>query len=138
MSILLKTTIGIAAVLAAIFLVLNLLRIWMIRKAGKLKGKNLKELYPAAKLKTGFIYFFSPSCAPCRQMTPMLRKIEKEGVPGRFVDISVDMAPARSLGVFGTPAVVLVKEDIVSDVIFGMQSESMLRERLSRLNIRGR
>ncbi len=124
--------------MAAIFLVLNLLRIWMIRKAAKLKGKNLKELYPAAKLKTGFIYFFSPSCAPCGQMTPMLRKIEKEGIPGRFVDISVNMAPARALGIFGTPAVVLVRNGIVSDVIFGMQSESMVKERLSQLNSRRR
>lgn len=138
MSILIKTAIGIAAVLAAIFLLLSLLRIWVIRKAGKLKGRNLKELYPAAKLSTGFIYFFSPGCAPCRQMTPFLRKMEKTGFSGRFVDVSVNMAPARALGIIGTPALVVVKSGVVKDVFFGMQSEPMLRERLGSLDINRR
>ncbi len=138
MSILIKTAIGIAAFLAAIFLVLNLVRIWIIRKAGKLKGRNLNELYPAAKLRTGFIYFFSPGCAPCRQMTPLLRKIEKTGLSGRFVDISIDMAPARALGIIGTPALVMVESGVVTDVLFGMQSEPMLRERLASLHINRR
>lgn len=133
MSALLKIMTGIAAVLAAIFLVLNLIRVLIIRKAGKLKGRKLDELYPAAKLKNGFIYFFSPACAPCRQMTPLLRKMEKEGVSGRFIDVSVDMAPARALGVIGTPALVVVKSGIVTDIFFGMQRESMLKERLGIL-----
>ncbi len=105
----------------------------MIRRAERLKGRKLDELYPAAKLKTGFIYFFSPGCAPCRQMTPLLRKMEKTGIPGRFVDVSVNMAPARALGVIGTPAVVVVESGVVTDVFFGMQPEPTLKERLSKL-----
>ncbi|RLE19396.1 MAG: hypothetical protein DRJ14_00705 [Acidobacteria bacterium] len=138
MSTIIKIMIGIAAVLAAIFLILNLLRLWLIRRAAKLKGRKLSELYPEAKLKTGFIYFFSPSCAPCRQMTPLLRKIEKSGVSGRFIDVSVNMAPARALGVIGTPAVVVVESGVVTDVFFGMQPEPTLREKLGKLTTRRR
>ncbi len=134
MSVLLKIMTGIAAVLAAIFLVLNLIRVLIIRKAGKLKGRKLGELYPAAKLRTGFIYFFSPACAPCRKMTPFLREMEKEGVPGLFFDVSTDMEPARKLGVIGTPAIILVKKGVVTDVFFGMQRESMLKERLATVH----
>lgn len=133
MSVLLKIITGIAAVLAAIFLVLNLIRVLIIRKAGKLRGQKLNELYPAAKLKTGFIYFFSPACAPCRKMTPFLREMEKEGVPGLFFDVSKDMEPARKLGVIGTPALILVKKGVVTDVLFGIQREPMLKEKLGIL-----
>ncbi len=95
----------------------------------------MTDFYPLADVKTGFIYFYSPSCAPCRQMTPLLKKMEKTGtVSGRFVDVSVDMKLARALGIIGTPAIVFVQNGVIADVVFGMQSESVLGEKFDSLN----
>lgn len=77
-------------------------------------------------------YFWSPSCGSCRAQNPVIDRLQKEFPNIVKVNIAEDMAPARALGVMGTPSLVLIAEGKVQEFLVGVYSETKLRALLSR------
>ncbi len=84
------------------------------RRSRALTGKPLPTLPgPWAERLAGpgrkLVYFFSPSCAACRAITPRVRELaaRRDGVFA--IDVMQDMPLAQALGVMATPSTVEVE-----------------------------
>jgi len=82
----------------------------------------------------GVVYDFSASwCGPCQQMSPLVSKLERQGLPIHKVDIDQRRDLASKYGVKSIPAFVLVIDGKVVDRVVGVTSESRLRKMCARI-----
>lgn len=121
--------VGLVVLLLGALIGLNFLAVARMRKA---EGKAAPELEGRVgklmKRKAGALfYFYSPSCAPCRAMTPIVKEMASRDERVQPVDISRDLTIARRFGVMATPTVVQVREGLVTRVLVGPQPEQVLR-----------
>ena len=116
-------------VIGAVALIL-LFQLNVYRQAKKLEGEQAPTLGDEQAHADGrsLIYFHSPSCGPCRSMTPVIDALIDE-LPQQVskVDISQDMQSALRYNVRATPTVVLVEDGTIAKVLLGPQSEKKLR-----------
>lgn len=56
------------------------------------------------------LYFFSPTCGPCRAMTPHVKALAEERDDVFLIDVSADVDLAMALGVRATPTVLVLKD----------------------------
>lgn len=94
------------------------------RRAGRLVGQPL----PALPGETGaqlsretraLVYFFTPSCAVCRALTPRMLALAEQGRPVFPVDATRDPELARALSVLATPTTLEVADGRVVQVFIG-------------------
>lgn len=82
------------------------------------------------------LYDFSATwCGPCQQMTPVVSKLEREGLPICKVDVDQNRALAQKYRVGSIPAFVLVINGKMVDHQVGMQSENQLRQMIARIPV---
>ncbi len=103
----------------------------VILKMRASKGKKAPELpgVMGKRIKKGerlLFYFYSPRCAACRTMTPMVEKLGHGNSRVFKIDISKDMLTARQFGVLGTPATLLVDAGSIEEFMVGAQPEARL------------
>lgn len=80
------------------------------------------------------LYDFSATwCGPCQQMSPLVSRLEREGLPVCKVDVDQNRALAQKYGVTSIPAFILVIDGKVVDKRVGAQSESQLRQMIARI-----
>lgn len=77
--------------------------------------------------------FSATWCGPCQQMSPLVSKLERQGLPIRKVDVDRDRELAQQFGISSIPAFVLVVNGKVVDRVVGATSETKLREMLARI-----
>lgn len=80
---------------------------------------------------TVLLYFWSTNCGMCRSVTPIIQQLAEEGEPVLSVDAVQHMDLARELRVMGTPTLVVIRHNLVDQVIVGAQSEKKIRSLLS-------
>ncbi len=102
------------------------------RTAGRLRGRPIDSFdAPAARplhgRSSGLLYFFSPGCGACRNMTPQIEGLARRDPGVRAVDISRDMTSARAFGILGTPSLVVMRDGLVADVRIGPVGGEELR-----------
>ena len=73
------------------------------------------------------LYFYSPTCGPCKAMTPVVDQLRKENKDVHKINLSRDMSIGRVFGVMGTPATILVENSRIKKYVLGARSESYLR-----------
>jgi thioredoxin 1 len=80
------------------------------------------------------VYFYSPKCAPCRSMTPLIDQLSQQHPEEVFkVDVQQDLEAARSFNIRATPTTVLVKNNRVLDIALGAKSRTQLERMLKRV-----
>lgn len=97
------------------------------------KGKEIKGISGELgnRINTGeklLVYFFSPTCAACKAITPIIDQIKKEKSNIYKIDISQKPEISRGFGVMGTPATILVENKKISQYVLGAKSETFLRK----------
>jgi len=117
-------------VVITVVAVIVLFQLSIYLQAKRLEGKQAPSLGEGDRAHgsgRSLIYFHSPSCGPCRRMTPVIEALAGDR-PGRVtsVDISQDMASAQRYNVRATPTIVLVEDGTVAKVLLGPQSEKKL------------
>lgn len=109
---------------------------WLKRKAKGLVGTPVPALTPdidACLQEHGraLLYFYSPSCGPCRKMAPLIdAAAERHGKVFKF-DVSQSLDIARKLGVMATPTTILISGSRISHIDLGPLSEKELEARLT-------
>ena len=102
------------------------------QRARKAVGKPIPTVGPTVDpARPALVYFFSPSCGPCRQMAPTLEALRQEGAAIHKVDVSQDLDAAMAYGVMVTPTTVAVRDGRVAEVVVGMAGMERLRKLLA-------
>ena len=111
--------------LVGAFVVLSIgLQVVARRRAARLEGQPLPAL-PGAKGESilaspsALIYFFTPTCAACRAVTPRMKALAAQGQPVFAVDATQDPELAHALSVMATPTTVEVQAHRVVGVHIG-------------------
>jgi len=120
------------AVVLGFFVLLTVMRVVLMAKMKKMKGKEAPSLAgkPGAAISSGakaLFYFHSPTCGACRSMTPVVGTMAKKNGNVFSVDVSRDYETARKFGVMATPTTILVEKGRVAELFIGPQPESVLR-----------
>ncbi|WP_457567811.1 thioredoxin family protein [Desulfurobacterium sp.] len=111
-----------------------LLRIYWNFKSKRMKGKLLPVLqgeFSRLKKGKGIVYFYSPTCQPCKAMEPIIKKLVKDAKV-RVVRVNVAEKPelARKFGILATPSEILVEDGKIVKVILGPATEGDIRKGL--------
>lgn len=101
-----------------------LLQVVARRRAARLTGRSLPSLPGSIGERIGaseraLIYFFTPSCAACRPLTPRMKDLEAKGRSVFPVDASQNLDLARALSVMATPTTVEVDHGKIVGVHIG-------------------
>lgn len=75
------------------------------------------------------IDFWAPWCGPCRMVSPVLERIEKEH-DITLIKVNVDESPAiaRDYGVMSIPTMVVMREDGFKNVVVGAKPKADLEK----------
>lgn len=76
--------------------------------------------------------FTATWCGPCQSMSPMVSRLQQEGLPIRKIDIDREPALMRHFGVTSVPAFVLVINGQAVERTVGRQDEATLRRMLAK------
>ncbi|WP_457568821.1 thioredoxin family protein [Desulfurobacterium sp.] len=111
-----------------------LLRIYWGFKSKRMRGKPLPLLdgeFARLKKGKGLVYFYSPTCQPCKAMEPIIKKLVKDAKI-KVVRVNVTEKPelARKFGVLATPSEILVEDGKIVKVILGPATEGDIRKGL--------
>ncbi len=98
----------------------------------RLIGKKLELDSPSGGSR--LYYFYSPSCGPCRSMTPIVDKLIEGHDAISKVDISRNPELATRFGIRATPTTVLVENNVIKAVRLGAQSHQQLQQLLDKTN----
>lgn len=119
--------------LIIIFTGIILMQLRMYLGSQKMKGnpipEDLGELtsdFSGIESDSALLYFYSPSCAPCKSMTPIIDKISGGGKNAIKVNINNSPQVAVKFGIRATPTTLLIKNRIIEKVLLGAQSENYL------------
>ena len=101
-------------------------------RARAMKGKPLPELpgklgSSILKARSGLVYFFSPSCAACRTITPRIKDLARNNNNVFVIDVTDHLDLARAMRVMATPSTVEVASGRVIDVHVGMLPPDLLQ-----------
>ncbi|RTZ61622.1 MAG: hypothetical protein DSZ33_00695 [Gammaproteobacteria bacterium] len=127
----------IGIVIIIVFFGIELMQLKMYLDSQKIKGLSIPD--DVEKLlgrgdtthsQRSLVYFYSPSCGPCRSMTPVIDKLISEGKPAAKVDINGSPEVASRLGIRATPTTLVINNQIIEKVILGAQSEQKLLQLL--------
>jgi thioredoxin 1 len=118
----------VAVALAFVLFVVGL-RVFMVLRIKRQEGKPAPELTgrlgrAARGRDKALFYFYSPSCGPCKPMTPVVKAMRGNV---HAVDITQDMETARKFGVMATPTTVLVRHGVVQQILVGPQPAPALK-----------
>jgi thioredoxin-like negative regulator of GroEL len=121
-----------AGAVVVFFLLLQLF-VWF--SGYKKRGHTVPELNGelGRRIKSGqrlLLYFYSPACGACRSMTPLIEKMQNENKNVVKINVVDQSGLARQLGVWGTPATVVVENARIDQFILGARPESYLRKLL--------
>ncbi len=121
--------------IAFIYLVsIILLRIYWNFKSKKMQGQQLPSLegeFSRLSKGKGAVYFFSPTCKPCKEMEPTIKKLVKYAkIKVVRVDVNEKPELARKFGVLATPSVVLTRDGKIVKIFLGPATEGDIRKAL--------
>ncbi|MFN8855271.1 MAG: thioredoxin family protein, partial [Planctomycetaceae bacterium] len=81
-----------------------------------------------ADLENAVLDFSATWCGPCQQVSPLVARLERAGLPIHKIDVDQNQALAAKYGVSSIPAFLVVINGKVVERQVGVQSEQALRE----------
>jgi thioredoxin 1 len=122
-------------VVLGIALLLWLMQLSVRWRMRRLQGKPAPEISgdvgdALKRNERALLYFYSPTCGPCRAMTPVVEQLASRHQNVVKVDVSDSAEVARSFGVMATPTTILVEQGKVAKVRVGSLSEKQLESLL--------
>ena len=112
----------------AVFVLINFLPLWRARQA---RGRAVPELdallTDAQRDKQRLlVYFWSPTCGMCRNMTPVIDKLAAERGDVLTVNTAESATLAKHFGVMATPSLALVEQGVLKKLVVGARNEPQI------------
>ncbi|GJL83359.1 MAG: hypothetical protein DHS20C01_29930 [marine bacterium B5-7] len=126
--------IGIAVLI--IIVLIGLFQLVTLFRARRTRGRHIGDLGDeAVRLLAGrqhaLVYLYSPVCAPCRAMTPVIDTLMDAGEERIIkVDVLENAAAAQAFKVRATPTLVRVIDSRIDNVYLGAKSEQTIQSLL--------
>jgi len=110
-----------------------LIYLWTSSKA--LQGKSVAHLQTLLPQLANYrdqvlLYCFSPSCGPCRRMSPTIDALCEQGEPIIKVDISEAPDVSRELEIRAAPTLMLIRHGVIDQVEIGARSREQIEAML--------
>lgn len=124
-------------IFAAIISLVIFFQFYLFRRSKKIVGTSIDlNTLPESMRKVlvrgrSLIYFYSPSCGPCKVQAPAIAKLKNELKNVLSIDISGDFRTARVFSVMGTPSTIIFDNGVVKEMFVGVKSEEVLRNAFS-------
>ncbi len=122
-------------VVGAFFALIFGLQFVALRRSRKLVGHAVPPLpgevgRQIGRSKHALLYFFSPGCAACKPLTPVVKELQRHNRSVFAVDVSRDLELARALSVMATPSTIELSDGNVVGFHIGQLPKQVL-ERFS-------
>jgi len=121
------------AILIASFM---LFQLWPLVRARGARGRPVPELDALLsdaqrRAPQLLVYFWSPRCGMCRNMTPVIDRLAQE--TGQVIKINTAESPvvARHFGVMATPSLAVVQQGVIRVLLVGARGEPQIRSLLT-------
>lgn len=118
-------------VLGVFFLIVVLLQLVPRLSARHMKGQqapDLEAVLGGRQKDQGrlLLYFWSPSCGMCKNMTPIIDELIAVRDDVVSIDISQHLDLARAYKVMGTPALAIIEQGFVRNISLGVKSRARI------------
>ncbi len=126
-------TILVVSILVVIFLFIQLLPYIKAREIQGQQAPDLSDVFTEKQRQQPrlLLYFWSPRCSMCRNMTPIVDKLAQEREDVISINAADNVDVAKRFKVMGTPTLVLLKNGKVDKVLLGAKSEKTINALLS-------
>ena len=85
--------------------------------------------------KPTIVDFFATWCGPCKMLSPILEKVEKDS-NGKFnvvkVDIDESLDLARKYGIMSVPTMIVFKEGQEQEKMIGLRQKNQIEEAVKK------
>ena len=108
-----------------------LFQLYPLFKGMASKGKKVTALsgvVPESVLnqKRYLLYIWGGDCGMCRNMTPMIDMLMQQRSDVAKIDVGQHLEVAKAVGVLGTPAIVLIEEGVIKQVLLGVKTKAAI------------
>ena len=91
----------------------------------------IKEVMSVNEINSGdvLVDFYTPSCAPCRALSPILEELSQEfqQVKVAKVDVANNPEMSQSFGIMSVPTVMFMRNSQVKRVVRGLSNKEFLK-----------
>lgn len=123
-----------AAAFVVVFVLMNFLP---LLRARLVRGRAVPELDvllsdEQRRRPRLLIYFWGPTCAMCRSVTPIVDRLAAERGDVLKVNVAESLALARHFGVMATPSLAVVERGVLKKLVVGAKNEKQIRALIER------
>lgn len=95
---------------------------------------GLKVASESGEVEDRLIYFYSESCPPCKQMTPIIDDLATRHEKISKIDVKRDPEAARQYKIRATPTLILVKGGVIDDILLGAKKATQIENLLNKIS----
>ncbi|MCG8488161.1 MAG: thioredoxin family protein [Chromatiales bacterium] len=95
---------------------------------------GLKVASESGDAEDRLIYFYSESCPPCKQMTPIIDDLATRHEKISKIDVKRDPETAKQYKIRATPTLILVKGGVIDDILLGAKKATQIENLLNKIN----
>lgn len=114
-----------------LLLAMSLSQLWMAIASRRSVGKPAPSVGVDLGEGSSLLYFTSPTCGPCRAMTPRIDAISAKGARVVKIDVTARPEVAAAYGVMATPTTIAVRGGQIREVKLGVLSVDALAAMLA-------
>ena len=109
--------------IGAVVITVALLLFWLpLRKTRKAKGQRMPKTAGLPERGRALVYFSSPYCHNCREVSEMVDQVIEQGKPVVKIDVAKSPEVAAELGIRVVPTIAVVEDGLVQEILAGNQA----------------
>jgi len=109
--------------IGAVVITVALLLFWLpLRKTRKAKGQRMPKIPGLPERGRVLVYFSSPHCHNCREVSEMVDQVIGQGKTVVKVDVAESPEVAAALGIRVVPTIAVVEDGLVLEILAGNQA----------------
>lgn len=107
---------------------------WFMTK--RMRGTPLPEIDDIPGMtekskKRSLLYFYTQNCTFCRSMTPIIKDLQRDHSNVFLLDAAENTAISKRFSIKGVPAIILISDHRIDDVLIGLQKYKILEHFLN-------